>query len=207
MIVDELIRTKSIVDPLFASIQVYMEKRLDELRQGSDQEAFKLAELRYTRITNSDVQIEPPVPFPNGRMVACFMSSSRGFFHADALIEKVNMDAIFKSLAISTLPFTMDELIAEIHGQRIYFGVFYLTDRKQYVIVLNGTQKSVKDAMKTTGDVYWTDMTLTMSETLDTTTGFSGSFEVEAPNIDKYTFGVIYTPHYPGVTTRQSKKK
>lgn len=203
MIKAELIRTKEIKDPLFASIELYMQKRIEELTTKGDLNTLALAKARYYGLKNKDVQIEHPTTFPNGRIVSSFVSRKTGFFHADALIEKVDVETIFKSLEIPTPQYTKTDLLTAIGKREITFGVFYLAEEKEFVVVLNETKNTADASQEALGDVFWDTVTLSLETEKDPTTSFSGTITVTAKNIDEHVFNLFYVQHVPEVIAKK----
>lgn len=195
MITDKLTRTKNIRDPLFSSMLIYMRDRISELDAAGQLDKAKLARQRYSNLANEDVQIEPPHQFVNGKKLSCFLTRKTGFFHADAPIAGVTVDVIYRDLRIAVPEFTKGKLITEIKGLRVTRGVYYLTDTSQMVVVLAPEDTTALAAYKALGSVFWDSTTIDLLDVKNPTTSFSGSVVVRAPNIEPFTFQIMYVPH------------
>lgn len=196
MIYEESIRRKKIYDPLFSSIKKYLENQLTLIIAEGNEEKIKVAKQRYENLRYMDVQIEPGVKFDNGKVRACFVSRSRGFFHADALLEKIDFETILKDQEVVLKgEFTTETILTTIKEQGLDSGVYYLTDTKEIVLVLSQRRTTVEAAYKLFEETHWYEMTLTIPDTKDPVTERSGSVLIKSLNMDDKVVPIYYKPH------------
>lgn len=196
MIYEESIKRKKFYDPLFSSIKKYLENQLTLIIAEGNEEKIKVAKQRYENLRYMDVQIEPGVKFDNGKVSACFVSRSRGFFHADALLEKVDFETILKDQeVILEGEFTSKTILTTIKEQGLDSGVYYLTDTKEIVLVLSERRTTVEAVFKLFEETHWYEMTLTIPDTKDPVTERSGSVLIKSLNMDNKVVPIYYKPH------------
>lgn len=196
MIYEELIRNKKIYDPLFSSVKKYLENQLALIIAEGDEEAIKIAKQRYENLRYMDIQIEPGVKFENSKIRACFVSRSRGFFHADALIEKVDFETILKDQEVTLEgEFTSASILTTIKEEGLDSGVYYLTDTKEIVLVLSSRRTTVEAVYKLFEETHWYEMTLTIPESKDPVTERSGGVLIKSINMDDKFVPIYYKPH------------
>ena len=196
MIYEESIRRKKIYDPLFSSIKKYLENQLTLIIAEGNGEKIKVAKQRYENLCYTDVQIEPGIKFDNGKIRACFVSRSRGFFHADALLEKVDFETILKDQEVVLEgEFTSKTILTTIKEQGLDSGVYYLTDTKEIVLVLSERRTTVEAVYKLFEETHWYEMTLTIPDTKDPVTERSGSVLIKSINMDDKVVPIYYKPH------------
>lgn len=196
MITDSIERSKIIKDPLFTSINKYLLEQLDVIRKTGTAEEIKTAESRYLYLKPEEIQIEPPTTFPNGSIRACIAVRSRKFFHADAVITQVELSDIFKDFGFKVTEKTKDQLETAIADKAITYGFFYLTDTNEYVFVLNDSNHSLKDVYKLLGEFYWSKLTVSIDDNMNTSTKRSGTVKITCWNIDHPAMGIYYAPHF-----------
>lgn len=196
MIYEEQYRYKKIYDPLFSSVKKYLEIRLNEIISSGDEERIKVAKQRYENLRYMDVQIEPGVKFDNGKIRACFVSRTRGFFHADALLEKVDFETILKDQEVTLEgEFTSETILTTIKVQGLDSGVYYLTDSKEIVLVLSERRTTVEAVYKLFEETHWYEMTLTIPDSKDPVTERSGSVLIKSLNMEDKVVPIYYKPH------------
>lgn len=196
MIYEESIKRKKIYDPLFSSIKKYLENQLTLIIAEGDDERINVAKQRYENLRYTDVQIEPAVKFDNGKVRACFVSRSRGFFHADALLEKVDFETILKDQEVVLKgEFTTETILTTIKEQGLDSGVYYLTDTKEIVLVLSQRRATVEAVYKLFEETHWYEMALTIPDTKDPVTERSGSVLIKSLNMDDKVVPIYYKPH------------
>lgn len=194
MISATLTRTKDIKDPLFSCIKAYLAKRLNEIYLEGDESAYELALQRYSNLLPKEVQIEKPVDFSPESVRACFLSRSRGFFHADAVIAKTKFLTIMKDFEIPTPKIEFEELITQIEDKRVEKGLFIYPNGK-YVMVMNSKAKSVEDAYKILGELSWDKMDLSIDPTMDPVTKISGRCRLYSVAIYNDSVPILYADH------------
>ena len=196
MIYEESIKYKKIYDPLFSSIKKYLENQLTLIIAEGNEEKIKVAKQRYEDLRHTDVQIEPGVRFDNGKIRACFVSRTRGFFHADAIIEKVTFNDILTDFNLKPLAeYTEIELKDAIKTQDVSVGLYQLTDKVEQVLVLDSGNKTIDTVYKLLGRIHWYEMTLTIPDSKDPVTERSGSVLIKSLNIDDKVVPIYYKPH------------
>ena len=196
MIYEESIKRKKIYDPLFSSIKKYLENQLTLIIAEGNEERIKVAKQRYENLRYMDVQIESAVKFDNGKIRACFVSRSRGFFHADALLEKVDFETILKDQEVVLEgEFTTETILTTIKEQGLESGVYYLTDTKEIVLVLSERRTTVEAIYKLFEETHWYEMTLTIPDSKDPVTERSGSVLIKSLNMDDKVVPIYYKPH------------
>jgi hypothetical protein len=196
MIYEESIKRKKIYDPLFSSIKKYLENQLTIITAEGNEEKIKVAKQRYENLRYMDVQIEPGVKFDNGKIRACFVSRSRGFFHADALLEKVDFETILKDQEVVLEGgFTSKTILTTIKEQGLDSGVYYLTDTKEIVLVLSERRTTVEAVYKLFEETHWYEMTLTIPDSKDPVTERSGSVLIKSLNMEDKVVPIYYKPH------------
>lgn len=196
MIYEESIKRKKIYDPLFSSIKKYLENQLTLIIAEGNEERIKVAKQRYENLRYTDVQIEPGVKFDNGKIRACFVSRSRGFFHADALLEKVDFETILRDQEVTLEgEHTSKSILTTIKEQGLDSGVYYLTDTKEIVLVLGSMETTVEAVYKLFKEIHWYEMTLTIPDTKDPVTERSGSVLIKSINMDDKVVPIYYKPH------------
>lgn len=195
MITDSIERTKTIKDPLFTSINKYLLQQLEVIRKTGTVDEIKTAEARYLYLKPDEVQIEPPTTFPNGSIRSCIAVRSRKYFHADAVIELVDISTIFKDFAVNPTETTKADLETKIIDGVIDYGFFYLSDTAEYVFVLNASKNSLKDVYNLLGWLHWKKLSVSIDDKINTATQRSGSVKVDCWNINHPAMGVYYTPH------------
>lgn len=196
MIYEESIKRKKIYDPLFSSIKKYLENQLTLIIAEGNEEKINVAKQRYENLSYTDVQIEPGVKFDNGKVRACFVSRSRGFFHADALLEKVDFETILKDQEVVLEgEFTTETILTTIKEQGLDSGVYYLTDTKEIVLVLSQRRTTVEAVYKLFEETHWYEMTLTIPDSKDPVTERSGSVLIKSLNMDDKVVPIYYKPH------------
>lgn len=196
MIYEESIKRKKIYDPLFSSIKKYLENQLTLIIAEGNEEKIKVAKQRYENLRYMDVQIEPGVKFDNGKVRACFVSRSRGFFHVDALLEKVDFETILKDQeVILEGEFTSKTILTTIREQGLDSGVYYLTNTKEIVLVLSERRTTVEAVYKLFEETHWYEMTLTIPDSKDPVTERSGSVLIKSLNMNDTEVPIYYKPH------------
>ena len=196
MIYEENIRNKRIKDPLFSSVKKYLEQRLEKIIVEGNEEQIKIAKERYEKIKYTDVQIEPAVTFDNGKIRSCFVSRTRGFFNADALIEKVTFDNILEDLEFTDiLEHTSESLVLGIKKGDVTSGLYFLTDANELVLVLDTGETTIKAVYTLLCSIHWYEMTLTIPDSKDPVTERSGSVLIKSINMDDKIIPVYYKPH------------
>ncbi|MGL4614250.1 MAG: hypothetical protein ACRCVV_10230 [Shewanella sp.] len=196
MIYEESIKRKKIYDPLFSSIKKYLENQLTLIIAEGNEEKIKVAKQRYENLRFMDVQIEPGVKFTNGKIRACFVSRSRGFFHADGLLEKVDFETILKDQEVTLEgEFTSKTILTTIKEQGLDSGVYYLTDTKEIVLVLSERRTTVEAVYKLFEEIHWYEMALTIPDSKDPVTERSGGVLIKSLNMDDKTVPIYYKPH------------
>lgn len=196
MITDSIIRTKRIKDPLFSSVKLYLADLAQQTLEKYGLAKYEEITNKYYNLKNEDVQIEPPTLFPNGKLIACFLSRKSGLFYADAVFPMVELKDIFRDLLISVPEKTKLQLETEIASDQINFGCFFLTDQNSYVVVLNNNQKTIGSAYEALGSIYWEEMTLTLEDVVDPNTKLSGALKIKSPNMAEVTLGVYFKDHF-----------
>ncbi|UOX39524.1 hypothetical protein [Aeromonas phage ZPAH34] len=196
MITDSIIRTKRIKDPLFSSVKLYLADLAQQMLEKYGLAKYEEITNKYYNLKNEDVQIEPPTLFPNGKLIACFLSRKSGLFYADAILPTVELKDIFRDLLIAIPEKTKVQLENEITSNVVDFGCFYLTDQSNYVIVLNNNQNTIESVYEALGSIYWEEMTLTLEEEQNPYTKLSGSLKVKSPNMSEMTLGVYFKDHF-----------
>lgn len=194
MISATLTRTKDIKDPLFSCIKAYLAKRLNEIYLEGDESAYELALQRYSNLLPKEVQIEKPADFSPESVRACFLSRSRGFFHADAVIEKSKFLTIMKDFEIPVPKITQEALITEIEDKRITKGLFIYPNGK-YTMVMNSNENTVEDAYKILGEIEWDKMTLTIDPEMDPVTKIGGRCRLESIAIPNDSVPILYADY------------
>lgn len=196
MITETIERSKSINDPLFTSINKYAQARLTDIKVNGTTTEYKLAQQRYSGLKPSEVIIEPPQTFAGGIIRACFLSRTRRFFHADALIETVGFNEILRDWDIVPKEYTKEDLEIAVQDKAVTFGIFYLTDTSEYVLVLNATKKAIDDVYKLLGELYWKKMTIDLSASQDGTTKRSGACTIECWGMNNQVLPIYYSNHF-----------
>ena len=194
MITDTLIRTKDIKDPLFSCIKAYCAKQMVEIKKEGDKERIAIAEQRYTNLTPNEIFIEKPRDFSPESVRACFMSRSRGFFHADAVIEKTKFLTIMKDFEIPVPKISQEALITEIEDKRITKGLFIYPNGK-YTMVMNSSENTVEDAYKILGEIEWDKMTLTIDPAMDPVTKIGGRCLLGSIAIPNDSVPILYADY------------
>lgn len=194
MISATLTRTKDIRDPLFGCIKAFSIKHLTFVKVNGTEEEYTLAKQRYDNLKPSDVQIENPVDFSPISVRACFLSRTRGFFHADAVIEKSTFTSVMRDFEMEIPQFKFEDLITEIEDKRIKSGLFVYPDG-QYVMVMNSTANTVEDAHTVLGSLAWDKMTLTIDPAMDPATKVAGSCNIESVAIPNNSIPVLYADY------------
>lgn len=196
MIYEESIKRKKIYDPLFSSIKKYLENQLTLIIAEGDDERIKVAKQRYENLRYTDVQIEPAVKFDNGKIRACFVSRTRGFFHADAIIEKVTFNDILTDFNVKPLTeYTESELRDAIKTQDVSVGLYQLTDTVEQVLVLDPGNKAIDAVYQLLGKIHWYEMTLTIPDSKDPVTERSGDVLIKSLNMNDKVVPIYYKPH------------
>ena len=196
MIYEESIKYKKIYDPLFSSIKKYLENQLTLIIAEGNEEKIKVAKQRYEDLRQTDVQIEPGVRFDNGKIRACFVSRTRGFFHADAIIEKVTFNDILTDFNVKPLTeYTESELRDAIKTQDVSVGLYQLTDTVEQVLVLDPGNKAMDAVYQLLGKIHWYEMTLTIPNSKDPVTERSGGVLIKSLNMDDKVVPIYYKPH------------
>ncbi|QDJ96699.1 hypothetical protein PS2_0190 [Aeromonas phage PS2] len=196
MIYEESIKYKKIYDPLFSSIKKYLENQLTLIIAEGNEEKIKVAKQRYEDLRHTDVQIEPGIRFDNGKIRACFVSRTRGFFHADAIIEKVTFNDILTDFNVKPLAeYTESKLRDAIKTQDVSVGLYQLTDTVEQVLVLDPGNKTIEAVYQLLGKIHWYEMTLTIPDTKDPVTERSGSVLIKSLNMDDRVVPIYYKPH------------
>lgn len=194
MITDTLVRTKEIKDPLFSCIKAYCAKQMVEIKKEGDNERIAIAEQRYTNLMPKEVFIEKPRDFSPESIRACFLSRGRGFFHADAVIEKSKFLTIMKDFEIPVPKITQEALITEIEDKRISKGLFIYPNGK-YTMVMNSKENTVEDAYKILGEIEWDKMTLTIDPAMDPATKIGGRCMLESIAIQNDSVPILYADY------------
>lgn len=196
MIYEESIKYKKIYDPLFSSIKKYLENQLTLIIAEGNEEKIKVAKQRYEDLRHTDVQIEPGVKFDNGKIRACFVSRTRGFFHADAVIEQTTFDKILEDLEFTDiLEHTSESLVLGIKKGDVTSGLYFLTDANEIVLVLDSGEVTIKAVYTLLGSIHWYEMTLTIPDSKDPVTERSGSVLIKSLNMDDKVVPIYYKPH------------
>lgn len=194
MITDTLVRTKEIKDPLFSCIKAYCAKQMAEIKKEGNNERIAIAEQRYTNLMPKEVFIEKPRDFSPESIRACFLSRARGFFHADAVIEKSKFLTIMKDFEIPVPKITQEALITEIEDKRISKGLFIYPNGK-YTMVMNSKENTVEDAYKILGEIEWDKMTLTIDPAMDPATKIGGRCTLESIAIQNDSVPILYADY------------
>lgn len=194
MIIVSGTNSKKINDPVFLSARKFMQDRLAKLEAQGPSALLDLEKARYTGLTAKDVQIEPPVTFTadNNIVRCCFVSRKTGFFRADIEVEHVEIAAIFAEFSVGVTEYTdTDTLVGKIVSGEQTEGVVFVRDQKTYGIVLSEDNVNPDEVMRIMGDIYWDKIIVNTLDAIDDTTKSSGTFSVEAINID-VTQGNLY---------------
>lgn len=196
MIYEESIKYKKIYDPLFSSIKKYLENQLTLIIAEGNEEKIKVAKQRYENLHYADVQIEPGVKFDNGKIRACFVSRTRGFFHTDAIIGEVTFSDILTDFNVKPLAeYTEIELKDAIKTQDVSVGLYQLTDTVEQVLVLDPGNKTIDAVYQLLGKIHWYEMTLTIPNSKDPVTERSGGVLIKSLNMDDKVVPIYYKPH------------
>lgn len=196
MIYQERVRSKKINDPLFSSIKKYLAGRLEQIISEGDEEKIALARQRYEGLKHHEVQIEPSVSFENGIKRSCFVSRTRGFFHADAIIGEVTFSDILSDFNVKPLAeYTEIELKDAIKTQDVSVGLYQLTDTVEQVLVLDSGNKTIDAVYQLLGKIHWYEMTLTIPDSKDPVTERSGDVLIKSLNMDNKVVPIYYKPH------------
>lgn len=182
--------SKRVKDPVFLSAKKFMAERIAKLEALGEPAAAELAlaKRRYDGLIWSDVIIEPPVGFNNGVVRCCFVSRKTGFLRADIEVEKVDIALIFEEFSvIPTEYIDSDALVAAVKADTQGRGLVYLHDVERYGVVINAAKANPKEVMSVMEDIYWDQVASDAAAMMDPTTKASGTFRVEAINIDATT--------------------
>jgi hypothetical protein len=192
MIIVSGTNSKKINDPVFLSARKFMQERLAKLEAQGPSAELDLEKARYTGLTAKDVQIEPPVHFDNNIVRCCFVSRKTGFFRADIVVDKVDIIDIFNEFSVSVQEYVdVNSLVDKIKAGDQAEGVVFLRDTKKYGIVLTESHMTPDAVMGIMGDIYWDQIKLNTLDGIDSSTKSTGTFEVQALNIDT-TQGNLY---------------
>lgn len=160
MITDKIVRSKRIKDPLFSSVKLYLADLADKMIAQKGLKKYDEAIAKYYDLKNEDVQIEPPTLFPNGKLIACFLSRRTEYFYADAELLPVYLELIYKDHLIAIPSVTMAEFQIGIENGTYTFGIYYISDQSKYAVLLNSTKRSVDDCWEALGEIYWDEIEL-----------------------------------------------
>lgn len=160
MITDKIVRSKRIKDPLFSSVKLYLADLADKMIAQKGLKKYDEAIAKYYDLKNEDVQIEPPTLFPNGKLIACFLSRRTEYFYADAELKMVDLPLIYKDHFIDVPSMTLVEFEAGIGNGAYTFGLYHINDQNKYVLLLNPTKHTVDDCWKALGEIYWDEIEL-----------------------------------------------
>lgn len=176
--------SKKVKDPVFLSVRKFMQERIQKLEAQGPSEELSLAKERYTGLTATDVMIEPPVTFRNGVTQCCFVTRKTGFLRGDTVVEKIDVRLIFTEFAVPILEYNVvNDLVDKVKtGQQIE-GVVFIKSTGKYGIVIKATNANPDEVMLIMKDIYWDKIT-TEDLPMDPTELHSGTFKVEAINID-----------------------
>lgn len=194
MIIVSGTNSKKINDPVFLSARKFMQERLAKLEAQGPSAELDLEKARYTGLTAKDVQIEPPVTFTaDDNMVrCCFVSRKTGFFRADIEVEHVTVAPIFAEFNVLVTEYAdQDTMVDKIKSGEQVAGVVYIRSTDRYGLVLAKANANPDYIMKLMGDIYWDKITTNPSDVLNPTVPDSGTWSVEAINIDP-TEGDLY---------------
>lgn len=186
------INSKKINDPVFLSARKFMVDRIAKLEAKGPSAELNLAKQRYTDLRHEDVMIEPPVSFNSGIVRCCFLSRKTGFFRADIEVEKVLLKPIFEEFSVKVTEYAdVNALVTAVKAGTQTEGVIYLTGTSKYGVVVPAAKGNPDDVMKAMGNIYWDKVAVTKADSMDPTNKNSGTFTVEAINIDP-TQGLMF---------------
>ncbi|QBZ70731.1 hypothetical protein pETSU_150 [Edwardsiella phage pEt-SU] len=187
--------SKRVKDPVFLSAKRFMAERIAKLEALGEPAAAELAlaKRRYDGLIWSDVIIEPPVGMSNGIVRACFVSRKTGFLRADISVEKVNIADIFTEFGIIPTEYIdADALVAAINGDSQGRGLVYIHSTERYGVVINAANANPDEVMSVMEDIYWDTVASEAAPQMDPVTKASGTFRVEAINIDSVTGDLFF---------------
>ena len=182
--------SKRVKDPVFLSAKKFMTERIAKLEALGEEAAAELAlaKRRYDGLVWSDVIIEPPVGFNNGIVRCCFVSRKTGFLRADIEVEKVDIKLIFEEFAlVPTEYIDSDALVAAVKAGTQERGLVYLHDVERYGVVLEAANANPDEVFNIMEDIYWDKVVSDAAAMMDPVTKASGTFRVEAINIEATT--------------------
>lgn len=178
--------SKRVKDPVFLSARKFMIDRIAKLEAKGPSAELDLAKQRYDGLTAQDVIIEPPVAINRlGTVQACFVSRKTGFFRADIVVEKVEVQEIFDEFSVSVNKVAdIDTLIDAIKSDTQGPGIVYLNDLQAYGIVMKKDDLNPDAVMNALNDIYWDTIKVETFDTLEEPSKASGVTTIEAINID-----------------------
>lgn len=187
--------SKRVKDPVFLSAKKFMSERIAKLEALGEPAAAELAlaKRRYEGLVWSDVIIEPPVGMSNGIVRACFVSRKTGFLRADISVEKVDIADIFAEFGVVPTEYIdADALVAAINGDTQKRGLVYIHSTERYGVVTNAANANPDEVMNVMEDIYWDTVASEAAAQMDPTTRASGTFRVEAINIEPTTGDLFF---------------
>lgn len=187
--------SKRVKDPVFLSAKKFMSERIAKLEALGEPAAAELAlaKRRYEGLVWSDVIIEPPVGMSNGIVRACFVSRKTGFLRADISVEKVDIADIFAEFGVVPTEYIdADALVTAINGDTQKRGLVYIHSTERYGVVINAANANPDEVMNVMEDIYWDIVASDVAAQMDPTTRASGTFRVEAINIESTTGDIFF---------------
>lgn len=185
MIIVSGVNSKRVNDPVFLSARKFMDDRIAKLQAQGPSKELTRALQRYSGLTAKDVMIEPPVTFPDGRVLCCFVSRKTGFFRADIEVQHVDVRLIFDEFSVVVTEYdTVDDLVGKIKIDEQVEGVVFIKSTGEYGIVTTALNSGPDYLMQLMGDIYWDRIVADAADAIDTNTKSTGTFSVEAININ-----------------------
>lgn len=187
--------SKRVKDPVFLSAKKFMSERIAKLEALGEPAAAELAlaKRRYEGLVWSDVIIEPPVGMSNGIVRACFVSRKTGFLRADISVEKVDIADIFAEFGVVPTEYIdTNALVAAINDDTQKRGLVYVHSTERYGVVINAANANPDEVMNVMEDIYWDTVASDVAAQMDPATKASGTFRVEAINIDSTTGDIFF---------------
>lgn len=187
--------SKRVKDPAFLSAKKFMSERIAKLEALGEEAAAELAlaKRRYTGLTWQDVIIEPPVGFNNGIVRCCFVSRRTGFLRADIQVDKVDIADVFAEFAVAPTEYIdMEALTMAVKADIQARGFVYVHSTGRYGVVVNAAKGNPDEVFNVMEDIYWDTVAADVFPMMDPTTRASGTFRVEAINIDATTGDMFF---------------
>lgn len=187
--------SKRVKDPVFLSAKKFMTDRIAKLEALGEEAAAELAlaKRRYEGLTWQDVIIEPPVGMSNGIVRACFVSRKTGFLRADISVEKVPVANIFAEFAVAPTEYIdIDALVAAVKSDAQGRGFVFLHSTQRYGVVIEAAKANPDEVMDVMENIYWDTVASDAAPAMDPATKASGTFRVEAINIDVTTGDMFF---------------